>query len=99
MFEELLSRNEAIQTILYIGDNPGKTKGEIMFRDDRDQLSRARFLRIKDLVDYGLAEIQGDGKETPLTLYLTDKGKEVYESLKDLREIFKTVKRPIYNEI
>lgn len=97
LYEEILTRQEAIDTILYIGDNPGKTKSEIMYRDGRDERGFARFRRIKDALDYGLAEVRSDDEQ--MLIYLTDKGTKVYEHLKGLCDILNTLKAPIFEEI
>lgn len=80
---EILTRQEAIDTILYIGDNPGSTRTEIMFRDGRDERSRARFNRIMDAINCGLAEVRWEDDKRML-IYPTDRGMQVYEHLRGI---------------
>ena len=73
-----------------LSDGSALAKSEIMFFDEnRDDgglysKSRARFLRIKDCLTYGLAETIVD--EDRMLIRITDLGKQVCEDLTNLAE-------------
>ncbi len=69
MFMDVLSRKDVVYVILALHRNPGATKSDIMYSDD-DKGSRAKFLRMQDLVDYGLAT-EDDSKRQHNTKYVS----------------------------
>lgn len=84
-FVQLLARCEMINVLDVLSEDKALTKSEIMFFDDAcDLRPRARFLRIKDCITFGLAETHlEDGH---LVVKITELGKQVCKDLKNLAE-------------
>lgn len=84
-FVQLLARCEMINVLDVLSEDKALTKSEIMFFDDAcDSRPRARFLRIKDCITFGLAETHlEDGH---LVVKITELGKQVCKDLKNLAE-------------
>ena len=86
MFINMLERSQAVDTILYIGNNPGHSRTQIVFSNGKSN-ARARLSRVIDLIHEGLAEARNeDGR---WTIYLTDKGMHVFEFLSTVENTLK----------
>jgi len=98
-FMELLSRRDAVYVLLALHKNPGASKSDIMYSDD-EKGSRAKFLRMKDFVDYGLAT-EDDNSRQHNTKYitLTPVGARIAKHYEEIMKEGKALPEPVFEEI
>ena len=98
-FMELLSRRDAVYVLLALYHKPGASKSDIMYSDD-DKGSRAKFLRMKDFVAYGLAT-EDDASRQHNTKYitLTPVGARIAKHYEEIMKEGKALSEPVFDEI
>ena len=102
MDSTILERRQAINTLFIIADNPNCNKSFVIFQEDVfGNSARARFLRIKDFVDYGIIKINCTGSLEDNTfretISLTDAGIDLIECLRKIQAI--PTQQPVYDVI
>ena len=84
----IFERREAFNTLFYIADHPLCNKSDVMYHDGMDEMARARFLRITDLVNGGLVDVATDKNEDRpsfrILLTLSDKGRRFVDCVRSL---------------
>lgn len=76
---DIVQYREFFNVLRFMAEHPNTPKSVIVFPDENDGTNgRARFLRIKNLLENGLAEVHGDGFNCPQLLSLTEKGMKLY---------------------
>ena len=97
-FMEILSRKDAVYVLLALYRNPGASKSDIMYSDD-EKGSRAKFLRIQDFVDYGLATEDGTARRhNTKYVTLTPVGARIARCYEDILKEGQSLPDPIEKE-
>ncbi len=98
IFMELLSRRDVVYVLLALHRNPGASKSDIMYGDD-DKGSRAKFLRMQDLVDYGLATEDGSARQhNTKYVSLTPVGSRIAKLYEEIRKEGASLPEPKFDQ-
>lgn len=88
---ERLEKRFVPEVILWIGEHPDRTRGEIIHAVSENKgYERTIYLRIEELLDAGIVEASGtkDAKGfTPGTITLTEYGRRIEAKLRELVEV------------
>lgn len=80
----VLTRELTITMLVKVNENPGRTRSEIIQTGDE----RTKFIRLEDLMDFGLIEGRKKGEGfNQMELFITDKGKKILDRLSEIAEI------------
>lgn len=80
----VLTRELTISMLVKVNENPGRTRSEIIQTGDE----RTKFIRLQDLIDFGLIEVRKKGEKfNQMELFITDKGKKILDHLSEIAEI------------
>ena len=84
---ELLNRKYCIEVFILIAENPGATKTDILNLTPDNE--RSKFLRIGDLVKYGLVQMDNRARQhNSIKLYLTPLGQVIYGHIGKIIEAY-----------
>ncbi len=91
-YAETLETKYAMQIILYIRENPGMSKTDVIrFTDGGNE--RTRFTRVAALINEGIIEVRpGSGKWNSTELYLTPEGQKIGKLIAEMNEIMCSLK-------
>lgn len=92
-YSETLESKYAMQILLYIRENPGMSKSDVMrFSDSGNE--RTKYTRISNLIDDGLIKVEKGGNQwNTARLYLTPKGQEVGALIEKINNIMCSLKK------